>query len=75
MLVLLIASLLLAGTGLGWFAHRAYVRIEAWGRAMNRQDAILRSASDEEIDGALRRVRTLRFEEPAADSFHALSAK
>jgi hypothetical protein len=75
MLVLSIASLLLAGTGPGWFAHRAYVRIQAWGRAMNAQDAILLSASDEEIDGALRRVHTFRFEEPAADSFHALSAK
>lgn len=75
MIAFLVATLLLAGTGLGWFAHRAYLRIQAWGRAMNAQDAILKSATDDEIDGALHRVRVLSFEEPAADPRHAFSAK
>jgi hypothetical protein len=75
MIALLTATLLLGGTGLGWFAHRAYLRIQAWGRAMNEQDAILNSATDDEIDGALHRVRVLTFDEPAADPRHAFSAK
>lgn len=73
MIALWVAILLLAGAGLGWFAHRAYLRIEAWGRAMNERDAI--STTDEEIDGALHRVRVLAFEEPPADALRALSAK
>jgi hypothetical protein len=75
MIASLVAILLLAGTGLGWFAHRAYLRIQAWGRAMNAQDAILKSATDDEIDGALHRVRVLSFEEPAADPLHAFFTK
>jgi len=61
MLMPLIAILLAAGTAVGWFAHRAYLRVDAWGHAMNEQDAIFRLATDEELDSALRRVHVLRF--------------
>jgi hypothetical protein len=45
--------------------HRAYVRIEAWGKAMNDQDAIFRIVTEGELDHALRRIRVLRFEDHA----------
>jgi hypothetical protein len=75
MIAFLVATLLLAGTGIGWFAHHAFLSVQAWGRAMNEQGAILKSATDDEIDGALHRVRVLSFEESAADPLHAFSTK
>lgn len=77
MILLTVAILLSAGVAAGWFAHRAYTRIDAWGRAMNDQDAIFRIASEEELDSALRRVHVLRFPGAASESFHAgaVSAK
>ena len=74
MIMLSIAALLAAGTAAGWFAHRAYVRIDAWGRAMNEQDAIFRLASEEELDSALRRVHVLRFPASASKPLHAETA-
>ena len=60
--------MLAIGTAIGWYAHRAYARIEKWGRAMNAQDAIFREVTEEDIDGALRRVKVLRFDGAVAGS-------
>jgi hypothetical protein len=73
-MILCVASLLVAGAALGWYSHRAYVRIDAWGRAMNEQDAIFRLASEEELDSALRRARVFRFDGRASEAFHAGAA-
>lgn len=74
MILLFVAALLTGGTALGWFAHRAYMRVDAWGHAMNEQDAIFRLASQEEFDGALRRIRVIRFEESGSDPMHTQPA-
>ncbi len=71
MIALLVALFLVAGTGLGWYAHRAWLRIDAWGRNMNDQDAIVRldsmgEASQQESYGALDRIHVLKFSEPDA---------
>ena len=64
MIVLFVCALLIAGTVLGWFTHRAYMRIDAWGIAMNEQDETFRLASEEELEDALRRIRVVRFDGP-----------
>jgi hypothetical protein len=36
---------------LGWYGHKAYIRIQAWGEKMNERDAIFQScASVEELE-------------------------
>ena len=66
MIALFVAILLVAGTGLGWYGHRAWLRIDTWGRNMNDQDSIVRIASQEEYGGALDRIHVLKFSEPDA---------
>ena len=73
MIALFVAILLLAGTGLGWYGHLAWLRIDIWGRNMNDQDAIIRIASQEEYDGAFDRIHVLKFSEPDAQAHAAAS--
>lgn len=75
MVAFYVASLLLIGLVVGWFGRRIYLRLDEWGKAMNRQDAIVRESTPEEIDGALRRVQVLRFEDTAPDTLHTVRAK
>jgi hypothetical protein len=52
-IALLIGTSIVAASLLGWYGHRASVRIQAWGEKMNEQDAIFQSvASPEEMAGA-----------------------
>ena len=62
------------GAVAGWFAYKALLRIAAWGHAMNQQDANFRAVTDQEIDGALRRVHALQYDNAPSDAFHAQSA-
>ena len=65
MVALLVAILLPMGTVLGWYTHRAWLCIDAWGRNMNDCDAIFRFTSQEgEVE--LQRVRVLAFDERSA---------
>jgi len=62
MVAMLVAILLTGGTVLGWYTHRAWLRIDAWGQNMNDYDAIFRLTSEEgEVE--LQRVRVLAFKE------------
>jgi hypothetical protein len=36
------------GTALGWYGHKAFLRIQAWGVKMNEQDHILEDLTDPE---------------------------
>jgi len=75
MMLLCVALMLASGGALGWCAHRAYLRMDASGNAMYKQDAIDRSTSEEEIDGALRRMHVLHFEDAAKTSRVRVAAK
>ena len=44
MIPLLIGISLLAGLGLGWFGHKAKLRIDIWGRNEQEQDLIFQVA-------------------------------
>jgi hypothetical protein len=48
MIVLLVGVTVLAVTGLGWYGHKASVRIATWGRNMNEQDGIFQAMADQE---------------------------
>lgn len=63
-----------AGSTIGWCAHRAYLRIDAWGKAMNAQDDIFREVTEEEIDCALQRVKVLSFDGASHSPLHAKPA-
>lgn len=43
MIALCIGTSVLAGTALGWYGHKASLRIEAWGHKVNERDRIVRS--------------------------------
>lgn len=38
----------LAGSGIGWYGYKAYTRIDAWGREMDKLDQIFREAEAQE---------------------------
>lgn len=42
MIALLISGSIVAGMLLGWFGHKTFLRIQAWGENMNTQDRIFR---------------------------------
>ena len=48
MIALSIAVLMVAGTILGWYGHKASLRIQAWGLNMNQRDHILQDLTDPE---------------------------
>jgi hypothetical protein len=48
MIALCIGTSVLAGTVLGWYGHKASLRIEAWGEKVNERDRIVRSLIDED---------------------------
>ncbi|HWB32403.1 MAG TPA: hypothetical protein VG714_04445 [Acidobacteriaceae bacterium] len=70
MIVIPVGLLLVAGAGLGWYAHRAYVRINTWGRNMNEVDAIFRVAEEglEEENRDSRHIGVIRFNETSSES-------
>lgn len=59
-MVLSVEIFLGVGAVAGWFVYKALLRFGAWVRATKRQDAGSRAVTDQEIDGALRRVDILR---------------
>jgi len=40
MIAVVVASSMLTGTVVGWFGHKASLRIEMWGRNMNEREGI-----------------------------------
>lgn len=48
MITSLVAGVVVAGAGIGWYGHKASVRIARWGEAMNEQDRLIRSLSGDE---------------------------
>ena len=62
LVTLYLAVALAVGTIFGWYARRAYLRIEAWGRAINQRDALLHAVTEEDINHALHRVNVVRFD-------------
>jgi hypothetical protein len=65
MVATLVTILLAVGTVIGWYTHRAWLRIDAWGGKMNDCDAIFRLTS-EEGEYELQRVGVLAFDERSA---------
>ncbi len=47
MTILLVGMSVLAGLGLGWFGHKAKLRIDLWGRNAEQQDLIFQAAECE----------------------------
>ena len=45
---LMIRTFTVAGVGLGWYGHKASLRIESWGRRANERDLILQQMSGRE---------------------------
>jgi len=60
MTTLLIGATTLAVAVLSWFGHRAFLRVETWGRNMNDVDRIFQDAAlnDGVWDSAVTRKRT-----------------
>jgi hypothetical protein len=56
MIALCIGASVLAGTALGWYGHKASLRIEAWGQKVQERDRIVRSLIGEDA-GDLSRGR------------------
>jgi hypothetical protein len=50
-IALLVCTSIIAGTLLGWFGHKASLRIQAWGVNMNAQDRIFQEAVPESCGG------------------------
>jgi hypothetical protein len=48
MIALLIGIFAMAAVGLGWYGHKASVRIETWGRHANERDLIFQAMSERE---------------------------
>jgi hypothetical protein len=47
MTMLLLGMSVFAGMGLGWFGHKAKLRIDLWGRNADQQDLIFQAAERE----------------------------
>ena len=45
MVTLMIGTFAVAGVGLGWYGHKASLRIESWGRRANERDLIFQQMS------------------------------
>lgn len=48
MIALGILGSIIFGTAIGWYGHKAILRIQAWGVKMNEQDHILEDLTDPE---------------------------
>jgi hypothetical protein len=70
-----VAVLLAVGSCLGWFARGSYGIIQNGGRDTNKQVVARRATSEDEIEGALRRVHVLNFEDAARTSHVRASSK
>ena len=46
--MLLFGTFAVAGVGLGWYGHKAILRIEDWGRKANERDLIFQQMSEGE---------------------------
>jgi hypothetical protein len=44
-IALVICTLIVATALLGWYGHKAYIRVQAWGEKLNEQDAIFQNAA------------------------------
>ena len=60
MIALIMGSSIVTALVVGWYGHKAYVRIQAWGEKMNEQDAILQSVSPPEELASTRHLRNGR---------------
>lgn len=48
MVTLMIGTFAVAGVGLGWYGHKASLRIESWGRRADERDLIFQQMSERE---------------------------
>ena len=48
MIALEVLGSIICGTAIGWYTHKASLRIQAWGVNMNEQDHILEDLTDPE---------------------------
>ena len=48
LIALLVTGLVIGGIALGWYGHKAIVRIQVWGMNMNEQDRILQIVTNAE---------------------------
>ena len=74
MITVVIASSALAGTVLGWYGHKASLRIESWGENMNEREGISPRSSKQfgrgDYEGTRERVREDASFVPAIGSRH-----
>jgi hypothetical protein len=60
MITLLVGVTTVAAIGLGWYGHKAMVRISIWGRNMDEQDAIFQAMEGPEFSESPRSRALIR---------------
>jgi hypothetical protein len=63
MVTLMIGTFAVAGVGLGWYGHKASLRIESWGRRANERDLIFQQMSGREDSCEIGLVSNRRVED------------
>ena len=48
MIALLFGTVVMVGVGIGWYGHKASLRIELWGRRADERDLIFQQMSESE---------------------------